>query len=190
MPESDPAEAMTACRTSFNEFWDKLLAMSEADKDHSVVAMFVKLIKSMFTGLPDIYTHEASSWTYPSDIVEATLLFVVGSDLVGDGATFGILLNEIECIARDRPVTTEFLPIEGGTYGELLRMTAARFLLETLKEDEEVLRTQSWRIQLASKANYAAGLTGPLPYRPGVSEQHYILLDQLRQYWLNEAGVL
>lgn len=188
MPTTDPVKAMTAIRASFNNFWDKLLSMSEADNDHSVISMYTKLIKQMFKDLPDTYTKEWTGWTYPSDIAEATLMFVVGSDIIGDGAAFGLLLNEIECVRRDQPVTAEFLPVAGGTYGEVLRMMAARCLLETLTHDEEVLRTQIWRIHLANQANDAAGKVGPPPLRPDISEQHSLLWIQLQQSWLNEAN--
>ena len=187
MPKSDPVKAVVACRNSFNDFWDKLLTLSEKHGDYSTVATFVKLIKSMFDKLPDTYTDDKTGWTYPSDIVEATMLVTIGCDLVGDGTAFGILLNEIECISHDRSVTTEFQSLDGSTYGELFRMTAVRFLLEILKEDEEVLATQTRRLKLANQANDAAGLTGLPPARGDMSKLHHVLWEQLRQYLLNEA---
>lgn len=180
-------QAVIAARQSFNDFWDKLLSVVELDKDYSTTMMFVKLARQMFIGFPDTYTDKETGWTDPSDIVEAVQLLVAGSDIVGDGAGFGLLLNEIECMLREQPVTTEFQQIEGGTYGELFRMVAIRFLLELLKDDEETMTLQAHRLQLANEANDAAGLTGPRPPRKGLSKQYLRTWDQLKRYWLNEA---
>ncbi len=186
--DSPVVQAVTACRQSFNEFWDKLLTVVETDVEASSTKLMVKLAKSMFLNqFPETYTDEETGWTDPSDIVEAVQLIVIGTDIVGDGAAFGLLLNEMECMLRDDPVTTEFQQIEGGTYGELLRMVAIRFILEFLKEDEEVLEEQSRRIQLANEANTAAGLTGPHPPRKGLSKQYLRTWEQLKRFWLNQA---
>jgi len=119
--------------------------------------------------------------------VETAQLVVVGTDVVGNGDSFGLLLNEIECVAKDFSVTTEFQHIEGGSYGELLRMVAIRFILEYLKDDEEVLEEQARRIGLANEANLEAGLSGKPPTRKGLSRQYLRTWEQLRQYWMNEA---
>lgn len=186
--QGDPVvQAVTACRQSFNEFWDKLLTVVETDVEASTTQLTIKLAKSMFMNFPETYVDEETGWTDPSDIVEAVQLVVVGSDIVGDGAAFGLLLNEMECMLRDRPVTTEFQQVEGGTYGEILRMVAIRFILEFLKEDEEVLEEQSRRIQLANEANAAAGLTGPHPPHKGLSKHYLRTWRQLKRFWLNQA---